>query len=162
MYHAVRWHDAARRAGGSEGQAVYRQRRLTGFELHVSWDFGVIDVNTSKTCISAYDINATLIARSTTEGRRQLIVCREIFALVQYRNKIQAEFQSRMDTIKERSRLWKALNRAKAKRLRKLDRRIDHMLHTLTKMMAELDRSRTHQRLTSGRSQRPAAYSTKG
>src|SRR5690606_38278572 len=63
-------------------KAVYRQRRLTGFELHVSWDFGVIDVNTSKTCISAYDINATLIARSTTEGIRQLIVCREIFALV--------------------------------------------------------------------------------
>lgn len=122
-------------------KAVYRQRRLTGFELHVGWDFGVVDVKPSKTRVSAYDINTALIARSTTEGSRQLIVCREIFALVQYRNKIQAEFQSRMDTIKERSRLWKALNRAKAKRLRKLDRRIDHMMHTLTKMMAELDRS---------------------
>lgn len=121
-------------------KAVYRGKKLVGLELHVTWDFGVIPVpSTGKA--AAYDINSALVARATTDGERQLIVCREILALVQYRNKISAEFQETMSRLKEKSRRWKALNRAKAKRLKRIERRIKQMLNALTKLMAQLDES---------------------
>ncbi|MDN5364424.1 MAG: putative transposase, partial [Eubacteriales bacterium] len=66
-------------------------------------------------------------------------VCRELLSLVQYRNKTLAEFQEKMSRLKEGSRRWRRLLAAKIRKLKKLDRRIRQMEHTLTKLFAELD-----------------------
>lgn len=121
-------------------KAIYRKGEVTGLGLHVTWDFGVVPTVSGKK-ISAYDVNTTLIARVSSEGSQQLIVCRELLALEQYRNKKIADFQERMSRCKERSRRWKALLAAKRRFLKKIGRRIRQLTHSLTKFMAELDKS---------------------
>lgn len=121
-------------------KAIYRKREVAGLELHVTWDFGVVPTVSGKK-ISAYDVNTALIARVSSEGSQQLIVCRELLALEQYRNKKIAEFQERMSRCKEGSRRWKALLAAKRRFLKKIGRRIKQLTHSLTKLMAELDKS---------------------
>jgi putative transposase len=121
-------------------KAVYRKNKVAGLELHVTWDFGVVPLVLAGR-VSAYDLNSPLVARTSTEGSQQLIVCRELLALVQYRNKVIAEFQQKMSHLKEGSRKWKALLTAKRDKLKKLDRRIKQLTNALTKLMAELDRA---------------------
>jgi len=119
-------------------KAIYRKRKVVGLELRVTWDFGVVPLILAGK-VSAYDLNAALVARISTEGSQQLIVCRELLSLVQYRNKIIAEFQQKMSHLKEGSRKWKVLLNAKRKALKKLDRRIKQMTNALTKLMVEID-----------------------
>jgi putative transposase len=119
-------------------KAVYRRRKVTGLEMHITWDFGAVPLITGNG-VSAYDLNTALIARVSTEGSQQLIVCRELLSLIQYRNKITAEFQQKMSRLKEGSRRWKTLLNAKRKVLKKLDRWIKQLTNALTKLMAELD-----------------------
>jgi putative transposase len=121
-------------------KALYRGKTLTGLKLCVTWDFGTVPVILAGK-VSAYDVNAALVARTTSEGNQQLIICRELLSLVQYRNKIIAEFQQEMSRCKEGSRRWKTLLRAKREALKKLDRRIDQLTNALTKFMAELDQT---------------------
>lgn len=121
-------------------KAVYRKKKVTGLELHVTWDFGVVPV-VSGSKVSACDLNTPLVARVSTEGSQQLITCQELLALVQYRNKIIAEFQQKMSRCKEGSRRWKALLKAKRRKLKKPERRIKQLTNALTKLMADLDRA---------------------
>lgn len=109
-------------------------------ELHITWDFGVIPTILGVKA-SACDLNTALVARITTEGNQQLIICRELLALIQYRNKIIAEFQQKMSRLKEGSRRWKVLLNAKLKVLKRLERRIDQQVNVLTKLMADLDQT---------------------
>ncbi|MCL6560682.1 MAG: transposase, partial [Firmicutes bacterium] len=121
-------------------KAICRKKKVVGLELHVTWDFGVVPMILAGK-ISAYDLNTALVARASTEGSQQLIVCRELLSLIQYRNKAIAEFQQKMSRCKEGSRKWKALLSAKRKALKKLERQIDHLTNALTKLMAELDQA---------------------
>lgn len=121
-------------------KTVYRKKKVVGLELHVTWDFGVVPtVLTSK--VSAYDLNTALVARASTEGSQQLIVCRELLSLIQYRNKIIAEFQQKMSRCKEGSRKCKAILIAKRERLKKLDHRIKQLTNALTRFITELDQA---------------------
>ncbi|SMB96214.1 putative transposase [Thermanaeromonas toyohensis ToBE] len=119
-------------------KAVVRRRRVENLVLHVTFDLGVIPVRTEG-LVSAYDYNSALVARTVSNGTQDLFVCRELLALMQYRNKITAEFQAKMSRCREGSRRWKKLLAAKLRALRKLDRRIKQMEHALTKHLAELD-----------------------
>lgn len=119
-------------------KAVYRKKKVIGLELHVTWDFGLVPVVLAGK-VSAYDLNSPLVARASTEGSQQLIICREVLALIQYRNKIIAEFQQKMSRCKEGSRKWRALLAAKRDKLKKLDCRIKQLTNALTKLMSELD-----------------------
>lgn len=121
-------------------KAVYRKKKVIGLELHVTWDFGIVPLVMAGR-VSAYDLNSPLVARTSTEGSQQLIICRELLALVQYRNKVIAEFQQKMSHLKEGSRRWKVLLVAKRDKLKKLERRIKQLTNALTKLMAELDRA---------------------
>ncbi|ACA60084.1 transposase, IS605 OrfB [Candidatus Desulforudis audaxviator MP104C] len=121
-------------------KAVYRKGKVVGLEMHVTWDFGVVPMVLAGK-VSAYDLNAALVARGSTEGSQQLLVCRELLSLIQYRNKVIAEFQQKMSRCKEGSRRWKALLSAKRKALKKLERRIDQLTNALTKLMAGLDQA---------------------
>lgn len=121
-------------------KAVYRGRKVIGLELHITWDFGAVPIVLAGK-VSAYDVNASVVARTTSEGNQQLIVCRELLSLIQYRNKIIAEFQQKMSRCKEGSRRWKTLLRAKREALKKLNRRIDQLTNALTRFMAELDQA---------------------
>lgn len=121
-------------------KAVYCKKKVVGLELHVTWDFGVVPMVLAGK-VSAYDLNTALVARASTEGSQQLIVCRELLSLIQYRNKIIAEFQQKMSHLKEGSRRWRALLKAKRRALKKLDRRIKQQTNALTKLMAELDQA---------------------
>nr|WP_231115156.1 transposase [Moorella thermoacetica] len=119
-------------------KAVYRKRKIAGLEIHVTWDFGVVPLIAGNR-VSAYDLNTALIARASTTGGQQLIVCRELLSLIQYRNKTIAEFQQKISRLKEGSRKWKALLKAKRKELKKLERRIKQLTNAVTKLMAEID-----------------------
>jgi len=121
-------------------KAVLRKGEAAGLELHVTWDFGEVPTVSGER-VSAYDVNAAVVARVSAEGSQQLIVCRELLALEQYRNKKLSEFQEKMSKCKEGSRRWKRLLAAKRRFLKKIDRRIKQFVHSLTKLMAELDRS---------------------
>lgn len=120
-------------------KAVYRRRKVAGLELHVTWDYGVVPT-ASGGRISAYDVNTALVARVSTEGSQQLIICRELLALEQYRNKKLSEFQEKMSRCREGSRRWKALLSAKRRFLKRIGRHIGQLVHSLTKLMAELDK----------------------
>lgn len=119
-------------------KAVVRRRKVENLVLHVTFDLGVMPVCRTG-AVSAYDYNSALVARATTNGQLDLFVCREVLSLVQYRNKVLAEFQEKMSRLKKGSRRWRKLSRAKARKLRRLDRRIRQMEHALTKLFAELD-----------------------
>lgn len=119
-------------------KAIYRGSEVAGLELHVTWDFGVVPLSQGEK-VSACDVNSTFVGGTTTAGDQQLIVCRELLSLVQYRNKVIAEFQQKMSRCREGSRRWKGILKAKRSVLRRLDRRIKQMTHALTKLMAELD-----------------------
>jgi len=119
-------------------KAVVRRRKVENLILHVTFDLGVLPVR-AEGLVSAYDYNSGLVARATSNGQLDLFVCRELLALVQYRNKITAEFQEKMSRLKEGSRRWRRLLSAKVRTLKKLDRRIRQMEHALTKLLAELD-----------------------
>lgn len=121
-------------------KAVYRGKLLVGLELHVTWDFGTVPLIFAGK-VSAYDLNSGVVARTTSEGDQQLIVCRELLSLIQYRNKTIAGFQQKMSRCREGSRRWKALLNAKRETLKKLDRRIKQMTNALTKLMADLDQA---------------------
>lgn len=119
-------------------KAVVRRQKVKNLILHITFDFG--EVSTDNTgFISAYDYNSSIIARATTNGILDLFVCRELLAHIQYRNKILAEFQSKISRLKEGTRRWKKLSAAKARILHKLDHHITHMEHTLTSLFAKLD-----------------------
>jgi len=119
-------------------KAVVRRRKVENLVLHVTFDLGVVPVYRTG-AVSAYDYNSGLVARAALSGQLDLFVCRELLSMVQYRNKVLAEFQEKMSRLKEGSRRWRKLSRAKARKLRKLDRRIRQMEHALTKLFAELD-----------------------
>ena len=106
--------------------------------LHATFDLGVILVRTEG-LISAYDYNSALVARTVSDGTQDLFVCRELLALVQYQNKVTAEFQAKMSRYNEGSRHRKKLLAAEFRVLKKLDRRIRQVEHALTKRLAELD-----------------------
>nr|WP_245574427.1 transposase [Desulfovirgula thermocuniculi] len=119
-------------------KAVVRRRKVENLVLHVTFDLGVVSVYRAG-AVSAYDYNSATFARATSNGTLDLFLCRELLALVQYRNKVLAEFQEKMSRLKEGSRRWRRCFSAKACRLKKLDRRIRQMEHALTKLFAELD-----------------------
>jgi len=119
-------------------KAVVRRRKVENLILHVTLDLGILPVRTSG-IVSAYDYNSALVARTTSSGTQDLFVCRELLALVQYRNKVLAEFHEKMSRCRESSRRWTRLLAAKARRLRKLERRIKQMEHSLTTLFAKLD-----------------------
>nr|WP_245527940.1 transposase [Ammonifex degensii] len=119
-------------------KAVVRRREVENLVLHVTLDLGVVPVHRAG-AVSAYDYNSAVVARATSEGHLDLFVCRGLLSLVQYRNKITAEFQEKMSRLKEGSRRWKRCLSAKARALKRLDRRIRQMEHSLTKLFAELD-----------------------
>lgn len=121
-------------------KAVVRRRRVKNLVLHVTFDLGIMPI-CSTGAISSYDYNTSIIARSTSNGKIDLFICRELLALVQYRNKLLAELQSKMSNLKKDSRRWKRLLAAKSRKLKKLDRRIKQMEHSLTKFFAELDKA---------------------
>lgn len=121
-------------------KAVVRRRKVENLILHMTLDLGVMPIRTEG-LISAYDYNSALIARTVSDGTQDLFVCRMLLSLVQYRNKIIAEFQRKMSRYREGSRRWQKLLTAKLRVLTKLDRRIRQMEHTLTKHLAELDAS---------------------
>ncbi|RDV81256.1 RNA-guided endonuclease InsQ/TnpB family protein [Ammonifex thiophilus] len=119
-------------------KAVVRRRKVENLVLHVTFDLGVMPVYRTG-AVSAYDYNSATFARAASNGQLDLFVCRELLSLVQYRNKILAEFQEKISRCKEGSRRWKRLQAAKVHRLRRLDRRIRQMEHALTKLFAQLD-----------------------
>lgn len=119
-------------------KAVVRRQKIQKLILHITLDFGVVATYPTG-AVSAYDYNTAMIARTATTGTQDLFICREILALVQYRNKILAEFQSRMSKLKKGSRRWRKLNNVKWRVLKRFDRRIKQMEHALTKQFAELD-----------------------
>ena len=119
-------------------KAVVRRRKVENLVLHVTFDLGVVSVYRAG-AVSAYDYNSATFARATLNGALDLFICREILSQVQYRNKTIADFQKKMSRLKEGSRRWRRLLAAKIRRLKKLDRRIRQMEHTLTKLFAELD-----------------------
>ncbi|WP_027718850.1 RNA-guided endonuclease InsQ/TnpB family protein [Desulfovirgula thermocuniculi] len=119
-------------------KAVVRRRKVENLVLHVTFDLGVVPVYRAG-AVSAYDYNSGLVARATSNGQLDLFICREILSQVQYRNKVLAEFQEKMSRLKEGSRRWRRCLSAKARKLKKLDRRIRQMEHALTKLFAELD-----------------------
>ncbi|MGI9951254.1 transposase [Moorellaceae bacterium AZ2] len=121
-------------------KAVVRRCRVENLVLHVTFDLGIIPVRTEG-LVSAYDYNSALVARTVSDGTQDLFVCRELLALVQYRNKITAEFQAKMSRCKEGSRRWRKLLAARLRVLKKLDCRIRQVEHALTKQLAELDAS---------------------
>ncbi|ACX52506.1 transposase IS605 OrfB [Ammonifex degensii KC4] len=118
-------------------KAVVR-RNVENLVLHVTLDLGVMPVHRAG-AVSAYDYNSALVARAVSNGRLDLFVCRELLSLVQYRNKIIAGFQEKMGRLKEGSRRWKRCLSAKVRVLKRLDRCIRQMEHTLTKSFAGLD-----------------------
>lgn len=121
-------------------KAVYRKRKVVGLELHVTWDFGAVPtVSGQKT--SVYDLNTSLVARVTSEGSQQLIIVRELLSQEQYRNKKLSEFQEKMSRCKEGSRKWKKLLAAKRRFLKRINWRINQLTHSLSKLMAELDKA---------------------
>ncbi len=120
-------------------KAVYRKKEVSHLQLHVTWDYGIVPVSVNVK-VSAYDINSAVVARTSTEGNRQLIMCGEILSLVQYRNKVIAEFQSRMSKLKDGSKKMKKLSKAKGRILKKLERRINQLVNSLTKLMGVLDK----------------------
>lgn len=119
-------------------KAVVRRRKVENLILHVTFDLGVLPVR-AEGLVSAYDYNSALVARAASNGTLDLFVCRELLAQVQYRNKVLAEFQEKMSRCREGSRRWRRLLAVKVRVLKKLDRRIKRMEHTLTKLFAELD-----------------------
>lgn len=119
-------------------KAVVRRRKVENLILHVTFDLGVLPVR-AEGLVSAYDYNSALVARATSNGTLDLFVCRELLSLVQYRNKVLAEFQEKMSRCREGSRRWRRLLAVKVRVLKKLDRRIKRMEHALTKFFAELD-----------------------
>ncbi len=123
-----------------KAKAVVRRRKVEDLVLHVTFDLGVLPVRSSGG-VSAYDYNSALVARATSSGRLDLFVCRELVALVQYRNKALAWFQEALSRCRQGSRRWRRLTQAKAKALRRLDRRVKQVEHALTKLFAELDRA---------------------
>ena len=121
-------------------KAVVRRRKVENLILHVTFDLGVVPVYRAG-AVSAYDYNSGLVVRATLDGILDLFICREILSLVQYRNKVLAEFQEKMSRLKEGSRRWRRCLSAKIRRLKKLDRRIRQIEHTLTKFFAQLDKA---------------------
>ncbi|SFE73419.1 putative transposase [Thermoanaerobacter thermohydrosulfuricus] len=119
-------------------KAVVRRRRVENLVLHVTLDLGVMPVYRAG-AVSAYDYNSAMFARATSNSQLDLFICRGLLSLVQYRNKTVAEFQQKMSRLKEGSRRWRRCLSAKARVLKKLDRRIRQIEHALTKLFAELD-----------------------
>jgi putative transposase len=121
-------------------KAVVRRRKVENLVLHVTFDLGVMPVCRTGN-VSAYDYNSALVARATLDGILDLFICREILSQMQYRNKTIADFQEKMSRLKKGSRRWRRCLSAKIRRLKKLDRRIRQMEHTLTKLFAQLDKA---------------------
>lgn len=120
-------------------KAIVRRRKVENLILHVTFDLGIMPVRPSSGPVSAYDYNAAMVARASSDGTLDLFVGRELLAQIQYRNKVLAEFQARLSRLQEGSRRWRRLQAAKARVLSKLDRRIRQMEHEMTKLFARLD-----------------------
>lgn len=123
---------------GVKAKAVIRRRRVENLILHVTFDFGVMLVR-AWGLSSAYDYNSAILARTVSDGTQDLFVCRELLSLVQYRNKILADFQEKMSRCHRGSCRWRKLEAKKLEKLQRLDRRIRQMEHALTKTLARLD-----------------------
>lgn len=119
-------------------KTVVRRRKVENLILHVTFDLGVVPIFRTGNA-AAYDYNSALVARAASSGVMDLFVCRELLSLVQYRNKILADFQEKMSRLKEGSRRWRRCLSTKVRKLKRLDRRIRQMEHALTKLFAELD-----------------------
>lgn len=120
-------------------------RPLPGRLMEVSLSYGVVrlvcevEVPDAKpnAPLVGVDLGVNTLLGATDGQTAVLVSGREVKAIVQYRNKAQAELTSRIDRAKRGSKRRKRLAQAKYKMLDKQARRLKDVLHKSTRAVAD-------------------------
>lgn len=120
-------------------------RPLLGRLVEVSLAYGVVRLVCEMTAkpivqdapVIGVDLGVNTIAAATDGNMAVLVSGREAKAIVQYRNKSDAELRSRIDRAKRGSKRRKELTRARYRMLDKQARKLKDVLHKSTRAIAD-------------------------
>lgn len=121
-----------------------KDRPLPGRLMEVTLSYGVIRLVCEVQCSSerasgplvGVDLGVNTLVAATDGETAVLVSGRGLKAMVQYRNKVNAELRSRIDRAKKGSKRRKRLVRARYRMSEKIDRKVRDTLHKATSAVA--------------------------